>query len=222
GIPRATAHRLLKTLVHHELLIRTSESKYRMSLRLLELGTAALATSTLQQEVYPFLVALVQATQETAHFAVIDGYHVGYAAKVDSPHPIRMYSYVGWRGPLHATAAGKVLLAFSDSAFMRSVLEMPLNPFTARTKLDREQLLEELRCIRSSGYAVDDEELLDGLMCIAVPVVLHDRLYGAISLSGPKGRMSALPLKETVVLLQQQRNQFADQLEHGETAEQPR
>jgi IclR family acetate operon transcriptional repressor len=217
GIPRATAHRLLKTLVHHELLVRTSESKYRLSLRLLELGAAALATSTLQQVVYPFLVALVQATQETAHFAVKDGYHVGYVAKVDSPHPIRMYAHIGWRGPLHATAAGKVLLAFSDSAFMRSVLEMPLNPFTVRTKLDREQLLEELRCVRSSGYAVDDEELLDGLMCIAVPVMHHDKLYGAISLAGPKGRMSALSLEETVALLQKQSREFTYQLEHGET-----
>ncbi|GCE07836.1 IclR family transcriptional regulator domain-containing protein [Dictyobacter aurantiacus] len=91
----------------------------------------ALAAPTLQQEVYPFLVALVQSTQETAHFAVIDGHSVGYVAQVDSPHPIHMYAHIGWRGPLHATAAGKVLLEFSDEAFIRSFLTLPLVPYTA-------------------------------------------------------------------------------------------
>lgn len=216
GIPRATAHRLLKTLAQHELIVRTAESKYRLSLRLLELGSTALATPTLQQEVYPFLVALVQSTQETAHFAVIDGHAVGYVAQVDSPHPIRMYAHIGWRGPLHATAAGKVLLAFSDEAFIRSCLALPLVPYTAQTICDQQELLRELSTIHASGYAVDHEELLEGLLCIAVPVLLQNKPYGAISLAGPKSRMDALPLQETVTLLQHQCAQFVDQLKHGE------
>src|SRR5579875_988067 len=108
GIPRATVHRILKTLVLHQILIQGADKKYRLTLRLLEMGSAALSIPSLQEVVDPFLVSLVEATEETAHFSILDGYHVGYIAKKESPHPFRMLSHVGWRGPLHATASGKV------------------------------------------------------------------------------------------------------------------
>jgi DNA-binding IclR family transcriptional regulator len=219
GIPRATSHRILTTLVQHELLVRTPERKYRLSLRLFELGSRALAIPTLQQAVYPFLVTLVQQTQETAHFAVLDGEQVGYVAKVESPHPIRMYAQIGWRGPLHATALGKVLLAFSEAAFRQRVLGLPLTAYTAHTLVERDQLEEELQRIRVAGYAMDREELLEGLVCLAVPVMDQTTVYGAISLAGPKGRMAVLPLHETVALLQQQSAQFRAHLAQGTSLE---
>jgi DNA-binding IclR family transcriptional regulator len=138
GIPRATVHRILKTLVLHQILRQNNDKKYRLTLRLMELGNAALAIPSLQQLVDPFLTALVEATEETAHFSILDGYQVGYIAKKESPHQFRMLSHIGWRGPLHATASGKTLLSFSDENFIQSVIERPLLACTDHTITDRD------------------------------------------------------------------------------------
>jgi IclR family acetate operon transcriptional repressor len=113
----------------------------------------------------------VNATGETAHFAALDGDRVVYLAKVDSPHPIRMFSQIGWRGPLHATGVGKVLLASTEAKLLSRVCDQGLERFTRNTIVEKEQLQAELAQIRKQGYALDAEELIDGLTCVAVPVM---------------------------------------------------
>ncbi len=214
GIPRATVHRILKTLVLHQILRQDNDKKYRLTLRLMKLGNAALSTPSLQQLVNPLLNSLVDATQETAHFSVLDGYQVGYVAKQESPHQFRMLSYVGWRGPLHATASGKVLLSFSDEELIHSVLEKPLEAYTDHTITDPLTLRQEIQGIRTNKYAEEDEELSDGLTCIAVPVVLTNRQIGALSVSGPKHRMKQLDKAKIVDLLHQMSDEITKKL-HG-------
>ncbi|WP_392394097.1 IclR family transcriptional regulator [Paraburkholderia caledonica] len=98
-LPRATVYRLLKTLAQKEWIVQDDKT-YRLSLRLAELfrGAGASAEAVLAEQVTPLLQRLVNETGETAHFAALDGDRVVYLAKVDSPHPIRMFSQVGWRG----------------------------------------------------------------------------------------------------------------------------
>ncbi|WP_047153979.1 IclR family transcriptional regulator [Aneurinibacillus tyrosinisolvens] len=216
GIPRATTYRILKTLILHHILIQGSDKKYRLTLRLMELGNAALAIPSLQQVVDPFLVSLVEETEETAHFSILDGYHVGYIAKKESPHPFRMLSYVGWRGPLHATASGKVLLAYSDEGVIESVLNRPLQAYTQNTITDPFTLKRELQKIRSFKFASEDEELSEGLACISVPVFLSENQIGALSVSGPKERITHKVSKEEIVnLLHQRSKSITDILNYG-------
>ncbi|WP_288826479.1 helix-turn-helix domain-containing protein [uncultured Paraburkholderia sp.] len=98
-LPHATVYRLLKTLAQKEWIVQDDKT-YRLSLRLAELfrGAGASAEAALAEQVAPLLQRLVNETGETAHFAALDGDRVVYLAKVDSPHPIRMFSQVGWRG----------------------------------------------------------------------------------------------------------------------------
>jgi DNA-binding IclR family transcriptional regulator len=189
-LPRATVYRLLKTLAEREWVIQEDKT-YRLSFRLTGLfhGAGAGAQVSLAERVTPLLHQLVNETGETAHFAVLDGDRVVYLAKVDSPHPIRMFSQVGWRGPLHATGVGKVLLAATEAKRLSQVCDEGLERFTPNTIVEKEQLLVELAQVRKQGYALDAEELIDGLTCVAVPVVSGGQICGAISVAGPTTRL---------------------------------
>lgn len=189
-LPRATVYRLLKTLAQREWIIQDDKT-YRLSFRLAELfrGAGASAQAALAEQVAPLLQRLVNETGETAHFAALDGDRVVYLAKVDSPHPIRMFSQVGWRGPLHATGVGKVLLASAEAKLLPRVCEQGLERFTPNTIVKIDQLQAELARIRERGYALDAEELIAGLTCVAVPVVSGGQVCGALSVAGPTARI---------------------------------
>lgn len=189
-LPRATVYRLLKTLAQREWVIQEDKT-YRLSFRLAGLfhGVGAGAGAALAERMTPLLHRLVDKTGETAHFAALDGDRVVYLAKVDSPHPIRMFSEIGWRGPLHASGAGKVLLAGTDAAFLSRICDQGLERFTPQTIVEKEKLEEALLQIREQGYALDAEELIDGLTCIAVPVRSGTKILGALSISGPSARL---------------------------------
>lgn len=189
-LPRATVYRLLKTLAQREWIIQDDKT-YRLSFRLAGLfqGVGAGAEAALAERIAPLLHQLVSETGETAHFAVLDGDRVVYLTKVDSPHPIRMFSEHGWRGPLHATGAGKMLLASAEATLLARVCDAGLERYTARTIVDPAQLQAELARIRKQGYALDAEELIDGLTCVAVPVISAGQVRGAISVAGPTSRL---------------------------------
>ncbi len=189
-LPRATIYRLLKTLAQREWVIQEGKT-YRLSFRLTGLfGNAGVsAQAALARRMAPLLHQLVNETGETAHFAVLDGDRVVYLAKVDSPHPIRMFSQIGWRGPLHATGVGKVLLASSEPSLLSRVCNQALERFTPNTIVEKERLLAELALVRKQGYAIDAEELIEGLTCVAVPVISAEQVRGAISVAGPTARL---------------------------------
>ncbi|WP_429302080.1 IclR family transcriptional regulator [Paraburkholderia sp. GAS199] len=189
-LPRATVYRLLKTLAQREWIIQDDKT-YRLSFRLPGLfqGAGAGAEAALAARITPLLHQLVNETGETAHLAALDGDRVVYLAKVDSPHPIRMFSENGWRGPLHATGVGKVLLASTEAKLLSQICDQGLERFTPNTIVKKEQLQAELAQIRKQGYALDAEELIEGLTCVAVPVFSGEAIRGAISVAGPTARL---------------------------------
>ena len=185
GIPRASALRILRTLIAHGIVGR-AETKYRLTKRLLELGAAAGTPQAMQLAMENVLDEIVAVTGETTHYAELDGAQVVYIAKKDSPHPIRMNSYVGWRGPVHATAVGKVMLALQSKETVQGLLPAKLERFTPTTIVSTAKLHKELAVIVQQGFAIDDEELIGGLRCVAVSV---PHAGGAISVAGPAARM---------------------------------
>ncbi|WP_414440901.1 IclR family transcriptional regulator [Burkholderia sp. 22PA0106] len=188
-LPRATVYRLLKTLAQRDWIVQDDKT-YRLSFRLAALFQGAGVEAALAERVTPLLHQLVKQTGETAHFAVLDGDRVVYLAKVDSPHPIRMFSEAGWRGPLHATGVGKVLLAFGEAKLLARICDAGLKPFTPNTLVEPAQLQDELARIRQQGYALDAEELIDGLTCVAVPLTSGGEVRGAVSVAGPTARLA--------------------------------
>ena len=199
GINASTVSRLLATLASARFVEHVPESgRYRLSLRLIELGNAVLGRLDLRTLARPHLQALVRETGETATLSA-PGEHD--AITVDFAHSssvLQSVAQLGRPSVGHATAAGKVMLACGD-------VELPAEPFTAftpRTITTRGRLIEELARVRRLGFAEAREEREEGLAAVAAPVWdSRGELAGIIGAQGPASRFDARAARAAVPLL---------------------
>ncbi|WP_324715865.1 IclR family transcriptional regulator [Carboxydochorda subterranea] len=188
GLHKATVHRLLRTLRELGLVeVGPDGTRYRLGLRLLELGGRVLARLDLRDVARPYLMELRDRTRLTVHMAILNGTEVVYIEKLDSPANLRMASFVGTRNPAYCTALGKAILAALPEGELESVLAMTrLLPRTPNTITSRGALREELAAARARGYAIDNVENEEGIRCVGAPVYGHTgRVVASISVSGP-------------------------------------
>ncbi len=192
GLYPSTTHRILDTLKHGGYVEQDPQSqKYRLGLKLLELGMAKLQQMDLVKEATPYLKELVKQGNETVHLGVLSEGEVLYLAKEESSQTIRMISYVGKRAPLHCTALGKVLLAYLPEEERKKILaEKGLTRLTEKTITNQEELEQELDKVREQGFALDREENEKDVRCISAPIRNHQgKVIAALSISGPAFRM---------------------------------
>jgi IclR family transcriptional regulator, acetate operon repressor len=188
GLPQATIHRLLATLVDRGYVRQDPETRrYGLGGRVLRL--AAGAEELLGATLRPYLAELVAVSGETANLAALEQGSVVYVAQAPSPHRMRMFTEVGNRVPAHSTAVGKVLLAHRPRTVVEQLLDHGLEARTPHTITDPDRFLDELDAVRADGYAVDDEEEELGVRCVAVPVYGMARGALAMSVSGPPSRL---------------------------------
>lgn len=189
AIEKSTLHRLLGTLEARGFVRRDPLSlRYSLGIRMLELGTAVTARSALGRAAAPVLDRLAVRSRQTVNLAVLDGEEILYVAKRESPDPLRLTVEVGRRLPVHCTALGKAMLAFRPAAEVRRLFgrRKRLRRFTPNTITDPRELLEHLDEIRRAGVAVDREELVLGLRCLAAPVLdFTGYAVAGISISAP-------------------------------------
>lgn len=193
GFHRSTVHRFLVNLEAAGLVERNSRSgRYRLGLRLFELGGLVLQQMNLWDEALPFLETLVRESGETGQLAVLDNGEAVYIERVEARRSLRLPSATGRGYPVHATSHGKLLLAHQTSAAMRTIIaERKLARFTPSTLTDEDALEEELAIIRERGYALDDEEYEVGVRCIGAPIFDHTGLaIAAIGIGGPSARIT--------------------------------
>jgi len=201
---KSTVLRILATFEMQGYVEQDPKSKeFRLTLKLFELGSNALARTDLLREARPFLKKLEAATGETVHLAVLDDGEAVYVDKVEGEQAIQMYSRIGRRSPVHCTGVGKVLLAFRpDEEVAAIVARRGLRKFTANTITSMSRLLEELATIRQQGVAFDDEEHEEGIRCVAAPIYDHrGEVIASLSLTVPAFRMSREKAREMVGLV---------------------
>lgn len=189
-LSKSTAYRVLGMLERNGVVERVG-TDYRLGERLHELGRAVYAPGHegVRDLLLPHLTDLYELTRHTVHLAVLHGTDVVYLAKLYGHRSTPVPSRIGGKLPAHATAVGKVLLAYDPEA-AEAALAQPLRRFTRSTIVDREQLLAELATIRRTGVALDDEEHQPGLACVAAPVLGHGgRAVAALSVAGRRGQM---------------------------------
>jgi DNA-binding IclR family transcriptional regulator len=191
-LPKSSVHRLLATLVAHQLVERDPVNrKYRLGLRLFEIGAMALNGRGLQEAAPNVLHDLSAEAGETCHLAVLSGAEAIYLYKVDGPSSFAMSSRVGRRAPCHATSIGKALVAWASEDLIKQVIWMGLRPYTRHTITNSADLQAELAKVREAGYAIDLEEFEDGLRCIAAPVRdSSGRVVAAVGIAGPSTRVT--------------------------------
>ena len=194
GWPKPSVHRWLTQLEAAGLLRREPDGhRYAMAPRLLRLADSVQAASIPQGVRHAVLRQLVAQVGESCNLTALSGAQVHYLDRVESAFPLQMELRPGTRVPLHCSASGKLFLASLTPGRREDMLQsLPLTRYTATTLTGRAALEAELAGIARQDYAVDAEEFVQGLVCVAVPV----RLAGsravrcAVALQAPVARMS--------------------------------
>lgn len=193
GVARSTAHRMVTTLLQRGLLrYNPGDKSYGPGYRLVELGMSVIGVGDLKDEAASLLAQVAAETGETAHLIVLEGTEIVFVSVVEGGHVIRAASRVGARVPAHATAAGKCLLGRLTGEELEERYPSPrLGAETDATLRSRAKLIETIERARTDGFATNEGESESDLGAVSAPVVdTHGTAHGAISLSGPRERVS--------------------------------
>jgi IclR family transcriptional regulator, acetate operon repressor len=214
GLPKSTASRLLSALERHGLVEQQGErGRFRAGPVLLRYAGRGAAGRNLAELAERPMAALAEATGETINLAVPGPSGVEHLAQVESRHYLGTTQWVGRRVPFHASANGKVLLAFGAAQVPDE--GAALEPLTSRTLVDPIQLASELETVRRESFASATDELELGLSAVAAPV--HDetgRVIAALSVSGPTLRLTPRRIAELRPIVIKQARALSKQLGH--------
>jgi IclR family KDG regulon transcriptional repressor len=203
-LPKSTTFRLLAILEERGYVERSPETeRYRIGLRAFEIGSIYLQTMRLEREAQPFLRRLAQECNQTANLAVLDAGEIVHIAVVPPNRPIRFYATIGQRDSAHCSGLGKSLLAdLEDDDLAAVVARRGLARRTDRTIDTIEALRAHLAQVRAQGFAIDEEESVPGLTCVAAPIRdARDVTVASVSISGPSAEFgeAGLPVYITAV-----------------------
>lgn len=190
-MPKPTAYRLISSLEASGFLVKTRHTshdvKYRLGLKLLELGNYVADQLDFRKIALPHMHQLNHQLNEAVHLAVLDGEEAVYVEKVESKKHIRLYSKVGGRTPLYLGSGPKLLLAYSDPQMIEEFLERTeLKKITENTITDKEVLAKELEKIRRQGYSHSRAEIYPDTAGFSFPLMNHQgNVIAALVVSMP-------------------------------------
>lgn len=190
-LPKPTAYRILTELVHMNYMTKTNH-RYEIGVRFLSLAKSAFhGTRDVRELARRHMVVLRDTYGESVNFAVWERKHAVLIASEPSQHSFRIENKIGQVFPLHCTTIGKVIAAHLPWSNVDAIIERDGMPKqTPNTVTDPETFQKELERVRAVGYAVDDEESVEGVRCTAVPIFRSgNAIYGGLSISGPVNRM---------------------------------
>jgi IclR family acetate operon transcriptional repressor len=221
GFSEATALRYLLSLAKHDFVERDARTgTFRLGLRLFRLGTLAIDRRDIVGIARPVMEQLLGSFGESVNLATRQAGNIVLISVLDSPNPVRKGSRVGETDVWHATSLGKALLGAMPEIEATEILGgSPLNRFTPNTMTTLDALQRDLQAVRSRGYSIDDEEAVEGLRCVGAAIRDHDGLATyALSISGPKSRMSYSRIQEIGHALAQHAADLSTQLGHRRPA----
>jgi DNA-binding IclR family transcriptional regulator len=193
GLPRSTLHRILALLAARGLVAKDARGQgFVPGMGLMELARHAWERSDVRLAASEPLRALAARVGEAVHLAALVDREVVYLDKVESEHPVRLYSAIGKRGPVHCTSVGKAMAAFLPERARAELLAgLCYDRFTPATIVDPAQMEREFGAIRASGNAFDREEHQQGVHCVAAPIFdFRGHPVAGISITSPTFRVS--------------------------------
>jgi len=189
---KATAHRIVTTLVNYGFLERADDGqKYRLGLELTNLGFKVIRRMDLRREALPFMKQLVQDWDETCDLSIFDQGKVFYVEVLRGNHALNISAGIGQRLPAHCTANGKLFLAHLPTNELDDFLSRPLTAYTENTITSPAELRNNLEICCNQGYAVDYEEYELGVCAVAAPIFnRRGTVIAAIGGPSPISRMT--------------------------------
>src|SRR5262245_3530860 len=190
GLPKSSAHRMLAALSRRGLVERDAAGRYRPGIGLVALARGALDREPVVAAARPILEAEAEALGETVFRVGARGGRLLVLDKAEGTGFLRAAPSVGAAVPVHATAAGKLYLAFGEGDIAWP--EGSVDRFTPRTPADRASLEREVARARRRGFAENREEWIPGLAVVAAPVRSRGRLLGVVCVAASAARLDAL------------------------------
>jgi len=222
ALPRSTAHHILRALVEFGYLVQDGSAQpYRLGPRLFRLTGHTWSTEHLAEIAMPYLDELSRRTGEGTSLAILRDGTVTIVAKRESEGAVRVVQEVGARRPIYCTAVGKALAAWLpshelDGIIARTIFERK----TSRTITSPAAFRRELARIRTTGFAIDNEEHIAGIRCIATPVRDHSgEVRASLCVVSPTSRLPQRRLAEIREVLAAVAANLSARLGHGSTGE---
>ena len=199
GLPRSTAHHLLRALVEFGYLVQDGAARaYTLAPKLFQLTGHTWSNEQLAEIAMPFLDRLSRRTGEGTCLAVLRDGVVTLVAKREPDGPVRVVQEVGARRPIHCTAVGKVLAAgLPEQELAGIIARTAFDRMTPQTITSPAAFRRELARIRATGFALDDEEHIAGIRCMAAPIRDHSgEVRASLCVVGPKNHLPRRRLAE--------------------------
>ena len=201
-MPLGSTHRLLLDLEKEEVVARTPSGEWELSHRLLRITGLHLDRANFPAMARPFAESIAQRTGETVNIHVLSGIHGVIVDKVRGNEGMQLDFPIGSLGMLYYGGAGKAVLAYLSDEVRERVLETSIPAETPHTITDPVALRAELGRIRQRGYSIDDQEVVLGVYCVAVPILDRNaRPLGALSISGPSPKAPGPDVQPLVDML---------------------
>ena len=214
-IPKSSASYILRALEKHGYLRRNGDDgKYRLGLKVLNLGHGALSAVDVREVALPMMRSLVEHVHITSHLAILDGTQGVYVERVESPGFVKMDTWVGRRMEIYSTSVGKVLVSHLPEAQVQAILrDRGMKKRTPTTITNPTRFLRELETVRERGYAFDDEENSPGVRCVAAPVFnAAGGVEAALNITGTTQQVNRETLPRIIDLVKETARRISTQL----------
>ena len=202
---KGTVHRTLSTLKARKFIQQDSKTKmYGLGVRTLEIGMAPKREKFLCKAMAPFLADLYETCRETVNVAVWEYNEIRYIHRLESEEMLRISMSAGTRFPGYCAATGKIFLSYFSDEDIRQIygLKTSFKKYTDRTINSVDALIREIEKVRVNKVAIDDEETLVGVYCVAAPILSSKgECVAALSISAPKNRVTAKKSKTFLKLV---------------------
>jgi IclR family transcriptional regulator, KDG regulon repressor len=216
GVSRPTALRLLQTLVSRGYVLQDPQTKAFQAnpAKIFALADAVRSSSTWLSQAEELISELVRLTGETANLAVLEGTEVVYVVAAQSRELLSVRQLLGTRRPVHCSAIGKAILAYMDQDQRAALLARAGLPrFTVHTITSLAELENQLEAIRRQGWALDNEETMEGVRCLAAPVLNpQSQPLAAIGISAPAARLTDDQVPELCELVRKTSRKLSQRL----------
>jgi DNA-binding IclR family transcriptional regulator len=198
GMPKSTVHRLLQRLGMLG-VIEQHGGGYRLGIRLLQM-VSAMPVDGMRELALPHMAQLQAWSKESVHFGVLRGREVVVLQALFAADHDRPIGEAGTRIPSHLSAMGRAMLAFLPEEELEEILAGPLPSLTASSVTDPQRLREELECVRSTGTALQRNEVHEGLGNVAAPILIKGRPMGAVAVQFDSAELPSDSLVSAVKL----------------------
>ncbi|WP_424768438.1 IclR family transcriptional regulator [Paenibacillus sp. sgz302251] len=214
GIPKTSIHRMIGSLEEMGFLHKDKEGKYSLGLLFLQFGQLVAERLDIRQVARPVMQALRDEFEEAVNLVIKDRNECIYIEKLESTHPVRLYTKIGRRAPLYAGACARIILSFLPEKEREQYLNtINLAPFALGTITDMEKLRQMLEESRLQGYSISHSELEDHTASLAAPIFDHSgQVVGGLSIAGPDVRFQEDRLPELIERVKRSANDISQKL----------